>query len=86
MKLHHPTYVKNIDLDVHIRVFKKVIKTNSEIVEINTINLFSFTLIDNILEWGEIFVEDHPNCTFKKLEEGFCKQFEIVKNGKEVYI
>ncbi len=28
MKLYYPTYVKDIDLDVHIRVFKKVIKAN----------------------------------------------------------
>jgi hypothetical protein len=86
MKLQHPTYVRDIDLDAHIRVFKKTIKTNGEIVEINIINLLSFTIIDSIFEWGEIFVEDHPNCTFKKLEEGFCKWFEIVKNGEEVYM
>jgi hypothetical protein len=40
--------VKDIDPDVHIRVFKKVIKTNGEIVEIDIIKLFGFTLQDNI--------------------------------------
>jgi hypothetical protein len=68
MKLQYPTFVKDTDLDVHIRVFKKTIKTNGEIVEANIINLFGFTQMDNIFEWGENYVQDHPNCILKKLE------------------
>jgi hypothetical protein len=41
--LQYPTYVKDIDLDAHIRVFKKTIKANDEIVETNIINMFGFT-------------------------------------------
>jgi hypothetical protein len=67
-KLQYPTYVKDINLDAHIKIFKKIIKTNGEIVEANIINLFGFILQDNILEWGKNFVQDHPNCTFEKLE------------------
>ncbi len=37
-------YVKDIDLDAHIRVFKKAIKTNDETMEAYIINLFGFTL------------------------------------------
>jgi hypothetical protein len=55
-KLQYLTYVKDINYDVHIRVFKKVIKTNGKTMEANIINLFCFTLHDNILEWGENFV------------------------------
>jgi hypothetical protein len=36
--------VKDIDLDVHIKVFKKIIIVNGEIVEANIINMFGFTL------------------------------------------
>ncbi len=42
-KLQYPTYVKDVDLDVHIKVFKKAIKTNGETMEANIINMFSFT-------------------------------------------
>jgi hypothetical protein len=35
------------------RVFKKAIKTNDEIMEVNIINMFSFTLRDNISKWGK---------------------------------
>jgi hypothetical protein len=44
MKLQYPTYVKDTNLDAHIRMSKKAIKANGEIVEANIINLFCFTL------------------------------------------
>jgi hypothetical protein len=72
-KLQYLTYVKDIDPYAHIRVFKKANKANGEILEANIINLFGFTLRDNIFEWGEDHVQDHPNCTFEKLEQTFCK-------------
>jgi hypothetical protein len=43
IKFQYPTYVKDIDLDVHIKTFMKTIKTNGEIVETNIINMFGFT-------------------------------------------
>jgi hypothetical protein len=64
----YPTYVKDIDLDAHIIVFKKAIKNNGETMEVDIINMLSFTLRDNIFEWGENYVQDHPNCTFEELE------------------
>jgi hypothetical protein len=39
-KLKYPTYVKNINHDAHIKVFKKAIKANGEIVEADIINVF----------------------------------------------
>jgi hypothetical protein len=42
-KFQYPTYVKDIDLDAHIRVLKKTMKANGEIVETNIINMFGFT-------------------------------------------
>jgi hypothetical protein len=55
-------------------------------MEVDIINLFGFTLRDNILEWGNFFVQDHPNYTFKELEQGFCKCFRIVKNDEKIYM
>jgi hypothetical protein len=49
-------------------MFKKAIKTNGEIVKADIINMFGFTFKDDISEWGENYVQDHPNCTFEKLE------------------
>jgi hypothetical protein len=41
---------------------------------------------DNIFEWGENYVQNHPNYTFEELEQAFYKQFVIVKNDEEVYM
>jgi hypothetical protein len=72
-KFQYPTYVKDIDHDAHIRVFKETIKVNGEIMEANIMNLFDFILWNNISNWGEKFVQDHPNYTFEELEQAFCK-------------
>jgi hypothetical protein len=55
-------------------------------VEADIINLFGFTLRNNILKRDKNFVQDHPNCIFEKLEQMFCKCFQNVKNEKEVYM
>jgi hypothetical protein len=73
MKLQYPTYVKDIDLNVHIRIFKKAIKANGKTMEVDIIILFGFTFRDNILNWGENYILDHPNCIFEELEQAFCK-------------
>jgi hypothetical protein len=54
-------------------MFKKAIKANGEMVEFDIINLFGFTYRDNIFKWGKNYVQDHPNCTFEKLKQTFCK-------------
>jgi len=35
-------------IHVHIKVFKKAIKANGETMDVDTINVFGFTLLDNI--------------------------------------
>ncbi len=67
--------MKDIDPNAHIRVLKKTMKVNGETMEANITNLFGFILRENILEWGENFVQDHPNYTFEELEQVFCKCF-----------
>jgi hypothetical protein len=49
-KLQYPTYVKDSNPDVHIKVFKKAIKTNGETMEVDIINMFSFTFKDSIFK------------------------------------
>jgi hypothetical protein len=57
-----------------------------ETMEVDIINLFGFTLNDSISEWGKNYVQNHPNYSFEKLEQTFCKRFKIVKNDEEVYM
>ncbi len=66
-KLQYPTNVKDIDLDAHIRVLKKAIKINGEIMGAHIINLFSFTFRDNIYEWVK--------STFKTIQVALLKSW-----------
>jgi hypothetical protein len=50
-KLQYLTYVKDTNLDVSIIMFKKAIKGNGEMVEVNVINLFGSILKDSISKW-----------------------------------
>jgi hypothetical protein len=43
-KLQYPTYVKDTNLGMHNRIFKKSIKANGETMEVDIINMFGFTL------------------------------------------
>ncbi len=72
-KLQYPTYVKDDDPNVHIRIFENIIKANGETIEANIINRFGFTFKDNISKWGENYIPNHPNCIFEKLKQTFCK-------------
>jgi hypothetical protein len=44
-KLQYPIYVKDTNLNAHIKVFKKAIKTNGESMEVEIINLFGVILL-----------------------------------------
>jgi hypothetical protein len=48
--------VKDINLDAHIKVFKKAIRANEENVEDVIINLLGFTLQNNMSKWGKKFL------------------------------
>jgi hypothetical protein len=67
-------------------MFKKAIKANDEMVEVDIINLFGFTFRDSSFEWGEYFVQNHPNYILEELEQAFCKRFKFVKNDEKVYM
>jgi hypothetical protein len=55
-KLQYSTFMKDPNVDVRIIIFQKVIKVNGETMEVDIINLFGFTLWNNISEWGNFFI------------------------------
>jgi hypothetical protein len=59
-------YVKDSNLDAHVKVFKAIIKANSEIDDAKIIHLLSFTLRDIVFDWCNNYMGDYPNCTFIK--------------------
>jgi hypothetical protein len=65
--LNYPEYVKDSNLDVHVRVFEATIKANSEIDDAKIVNLFSFTLGDTVFDWCNNYMGDYPNYIFAEL-------------------
>jgi hypothetical protein len=52
-----------------------------------TSSTYLVLLLENsIFEWGDNYVQNHPNYIFEQLEQTFCKRFKMVKNDKEVYM
>ncbi len=41
---NYPKYVKDSNLNVHVKVFRTPITTNSEINDVKIVNMFNFTL------------------------------------------
>jgi hypothetical protein len=68
-RFQYLTYVKDTDPNGHIKVFKKIIRAN-------ILNLFGFTLRDNISEWGQNFVQDHLITFWRSWSKHFPNFFE----------
>jgi hypothetical protein len=81
MKLQYPTYVKDINLDAHIKVFKKAIKTNGEIMEVDISNLFGFTLTIISMNGEKNMFETIQTALLKS-----WKRFRTMNNDEEVYM
>ncbi len=65
--LDYPKYVKDFDLDVHVRIFKATIRTNSETDDVKIVNMFNFTFKDIVSNWCNNYLGDYPYCTFIEL-------------------
>jgi hypothetical protein len=76
--LNYPKYVKDSNPNAHVRVFKVAIKENSEIVDVEIVNLFNFTLKDTMSNWCNNYMGDYPNCIFVVLQLAFCKRYKNV--------
>ncbi len=49
--------------------------------------MFKTIQITLLKSWSkQNYVQDHPNYTFEKLEQAFCKQFKTMKNNEGVYM
>jgi hypothetical protein len=76
-KLKYPTYVKDIDLDAHIEMFKKAIKANGKIMEVDIINLIHFTFKDNIFAWEKTLFKTIQIAHLKSWNKHFASDLEF---------
>lgn len=73
--LPYPLYEKDVEPYAHIEVSKCIIISNEKINDYNIVNLFRSVFKNIVFEWGEIFVKDHPCCTFAKIQQIFYKHY-----------
>ncbi len=84
--LKYHEYKKDYDMDVHIKVFKVMIKTNGETINEEIKNMFNFKLNDNASYWCNNYMRNHPHYRFANLEHVFCKHYMIVHNDEQMYL
>jgi len=73
--LNYHEYKKDYDPNVHVQVFKATIKTNNEMVDEETTNMFNFTLRNNTSNWCNNYMGGNTNCRFTNLEQAFCRRY-----------
>jgi hypothetical protein len=76
--LNYPKCMKDFDPDVHVRIFKAIIKANDEIIDEEIASLFNFVLKDNTFDWCNNYMRDNPNCRFVDLEQAFYRHYQTM--------
>jgi hypothetical protein len=71
--LKYPDFKKDVDPDVHVKVFNSPIKVNVETSEKYIINVFSYMLRDIASDWCHNYMLEFLDCIFSKLTHAFCK-------------
>jgi plasmid replication initiation protein len=71
--LKYLDFKKDVDPNVHVRMFNFVIKENAKTFEEYIINAFNYTLRDMTLDWCHNYMSEFPSCIFSKLTHAFCK-------------
>jgi hypothetical protein len=73
--LNYLKYAKDVDPNVHVRVFKVVIRINGETSDVEIVNLFSFILRDIMSNWCNNYMGDYLDSAFVELQLTFCKRY-----------
>jgi hypothetical protein len=71
--LKYPNFKKDVDMNVHFRVFNLIVKANAETFEEYIINLFKYMLKDMALDRCHHYMSKFLECTFLKLTQAFWK-------------
>ncbi len=82
----YPNFKKDVDPNVHVRMFNFVLKTNVEIFEIYIINAFNYTFRDTTSNWCHNYMSKFPNFTFLGLSQVICKRYQKTQNDQQIYM
>jgi hypothetical protein len=65
-----PNFKKDVDPNVHVRVFNSVVKCKCKEY---IINAFNYMLKDMTLDWSHNYMSKFHACIFLELTQTFCK-------------
>ncbi len=68
-----PNFKKDVDPNVHVRMFNFVVKVNVKTSKKYIINAFNYMLTDMTLDWCHNYMSKFPTCIFLELTQAFCK-------------
>ncbi len=74
--LKYIDFKKDVDPNVHAKVFNFIMKANIETFEEYIINVFSYTLKNISLDWCHNYMSKFPNYIFSELTHAFCKHHQ----------
>jgi hypothetical protein len=84
--IKYPDFKKNVDPDVHVRVFNSAVKGNAKTSEEYIINAFSYTLRDMASNWCHNYMSKFLDYIFSKLTHVFYKHHQKTQNDKQIYM
>jgi hypothetical protein len=64
----YPNFKKDVNLDVHVKVFNFVVKANAKTFEEYTINAFNYTLKDTTSNWCHNYMSEFLDYTFSNIK------------------
>ncbi len=71
--LKYPNFKKDVNPNVHVKVFNFTVKANAKTSKKYIINMFNYMPRDTSLNWCHNYKSEFPNCTYLKLTQSFCK-------------
>jgi hypothetical protein len=77
---------KDVDPNVHVRLFNSTVKINAETSKIYTIIAFSYTLRDTTSKWYHNYMWEFLEYIFSKLTQAFYKCHWKIQNDKQIYM
>jgi hypothetical protein len=84
--LKYLDFKKNVDPNVHVKMFNFVIKTHVETSKEYIVNVCSYMLRDTTSEWCHNNMLEFPNYTFLELTRAFCKCHRRIQNDEQIYM
>jgi hypothetical protein len=84
--LKYLDFKKDVNLDVHVRVFNSIIKANAKTSEEYIINVFNYMLKDMTSDWCHNYMLKFHDYIFLELTHAFCKCHRKTHNDEKIYM